>query len=199
AYAVFAISHIAEKNTSDRLYPRNRLNRFVSDTAHLPNGLSGSIIDCKRYIMSVSSPSTRHEGFWQLHQSGCFIIPNPWDIGSARWLARAGFKALASTSSGFAFSRGHGDGDMGVDDVLQHCHELVQATNLPVNADFEDGHARDIPTLKENVRRCVATGVSGLSIEDATGDADKPLYDRDEAAKRMRAAREAIDATGENV
>lgn len=141
----------------------------------------------------------RRAAFRDLHREGCFILPNPWDPGSAKWLAQAGFKALASTSSGYAFSRGKADGDVGVDEVLAHLRELVDATSLPVNADFEDGHARDLEGLADNVRRCVATGVAGLSIEDATGDATHPLYDFDEAVARMRTARQAIDATGEDV
>lgn len=149
--------------------------------------------------MQSVSLASRHAAFRQLHREGCFVIPNPWDIGSARWLAQAGFKALATTSSGHAFSRGRADGDVDVDEVLQHCRDLVEATNLPVNADFEAGHARDLGTLKDHVRRCVATGVSGLSIEDTSGNPEQPLYDFDEAVARMQAAREAIDATGEDV
>ncbi|HLQ84723.1 MAG TPA: isocitrate lyase/phosphoenolpyruvate mutase family protein [Salinisphaeraceae bacterium] len=149
--------------------------------------------------MSTSQFAPRHAAFRQLHASGCFILPNPWHIGAARWLAQAGFKALATTSSGYAFSRGKADGAVHVDEVLQHCSEIVAATNLPVNADFEDGHARDLPTLQDNVRRCVATGVSGLSIEDASGDPASPLYSFAEAVERMHAAREAIDATDEDV
>ncbi len=141
----------------------------------------------------------RRAAFRQLHAAGCFIIPNPWDVGSARWLANAGFKALASTSSGYAFSRGRNDGDIGVDEMLAHLRELVEATDLPVNADFEDGHARELDALAANVRRCVDTGVAGISIEDATGDAGHPLYDLDEAVARMRTARQAIDATGADV
>ncbi|HET7267272.1 MAG TPA: isocitrate lyase/phosphoenolpyruvate mutase family protein [Oleiagrimonas sp.] len=149
--------------------------------------------------MTRSPYAERRAAFRQLHASGCFVIPNPWDVGSAKWLAHAGFKALASTSSGYAFSRGKADGDVGVEEVLAHLTELVGATSLPVNADFEDGHARDPGQLADNVRRCVATGVAGLSIEDATGDADQPLYAFDQAVARMRAARSAIDATGEDV
>src|SRR5690625_5276578 len=148
----------------------------------------------------VRSPfAQRRAAFRQLHAAGCFVLPNPWDVGSARWLAQAGFKALASTSSGYAFSRGKADGDVGVDEVLAHLTELVNATPLPVNADFEDGHARDLDGLADNVRRCVATGVAGLSIEDASGDAAQPLYDFERAVARMRAARSAIDASGEDV
>ncbi|HET7301593.1 MAG TPA: isocitrate lyase/phosphoenolpyruvate mutase family protein [Oleiagrimonas sp.] len=141
----------------------------------------------------------RRAAFRDLHREGCFILPNPWDPGSAKWLAQAGFKALASTSSGYAFSRGHADGDIGVDEVLAHLRELVDATDLPVNADFESGHARDLEGLAANVRRCVDTGVAGLSIEDSTGDKDHPLYDYDEAVARMRAARKAIDESGADV
>lgn len=149
--------------------------------------------------MITPNIATRRAAFRQLHASGCFVIPNPWDTGSARWLAQLGFKALASTSSGYAFSRGHVDGAVDVDAVLQHLRELVEATSLPVNADFEDGHARDLGQLAANVRCCIDTGVAGLSIEDSTGDATQPLYTLDEAVARMRAARAAIDASGVDV
>lgn len=143
--------------------------------------------------------SARRAAFRKLHESGCFVIPNPWDAGSAHALASLGFQALATTSSGFAWSRAHADNTVDVDTVLAHCREIVEATDLPVNADFEDGHARDLEGLRENVRRCVETGVAGLSIEDSTGDASQPLYDFDEAVARMRAARKAIDASGKDV
>jgi 2-methylisocitrate lyase-like PEP mutase family enzyme len=141
----------------------------------------------------------RRARFRSLHEGGCFVIPNPWDIGSARFLAHLGFQALASTSSGFAFSRGVPDMGVPLDGVLAHLGELARATELPVNADFEDGHATSIEELESNVARCVATGVSGLSIEDATGRPDQPLYPLEEAVARMRAARRAIDATGTGV
>ena len=149
--------------------------------------------------MNASKWSARRAAFRRLHESGCFLIPNPWDAGSARALAALGFEALATTSSGFAWSRAHADNAMDVDAVLVHCREIVEATELPVNADFEDGHARDIDGLKKNVRRCIETGVAGLSIEDSTGDPSQPLYDFAEAVARIRAARAAIVATGEDV
>ena len=149
--------------------------------------------------MNTSKWSARRAAFRKLHESGCFLIPNPWDGGSARALEKLGFKALATTSSGFAWSRAHADNAMDVEAVLAHCREIVEATELPVNADFEDGHARDIDGLKKNVTRCVDTGVAALSIEDSTGDPSQPLYDFDEAVARMRAARAAIDASGEDV
>jgi 2-methylisocitrate lyase-like PEP mutase family enzyme len=141
----------------------------------------------------------RRARFRSLHERGCFVIPNPWDIGSARFLAHLGFQALASTSSGFAFSRGVPDMGVPVEQVLAHLGDLVGATDLPVNADFEDGHAATEEELADNIRRCVATGVAGLSIEDATGRKDQPLYRLEEAVDRMRAARRAIDATGTGV
>jgi 2-methylisocitrate lyase-like PEP mutase family enzyme len=149
--------------------------------------------------MPVPTIADRRAAFRRLHADGCFVIPNPWDAGSARYLQQLGFKALATTSSGFAWSRGRTDGAMALDDVLDHCRALVEATPLPVNADFEDGHARDLDGLADNVRRCVATGVAGLSIEDATGDAAKPLYPLADAVARMRTARAAIDAAGGDV
>jgi 2-methylisocitrate lyase-like PEP mutase family enzyme len=139
--------------------------------------------------------------FRRLHESGCFVIPNPWDIGTARYLKHLGFAALATTSSGFSFSRGLPDTDWAVprDMALGHIAEIVSATDLPVNADFESGYAHDPEALAENVRLCVATGVAGLSIEDATGDLNRPLYDLPLAVERIRAARAAIDKTGTGV
>lgn len=149
--------------------------------------------------MNQTVYGARRAAFRKLHARGCFLIPNPWDAGSAHALASLGFKALATTSSGYAWSHAMPDHVPDVEQVLAHCREIVAATELPVNADFEDGHARDIAGLKKNVRRCIDTGVAGLSIEDSTGDAAQPLYDFDEAVARMRAARAAIDASGEDV
>ena len=137
--------------------------------------------------------------FRSLHDSGCFVIPNPWDIGTARYLQHLGFKALATTSAGFAFSRGLPDNAVVRDDVLAHIAAIVAATDLPVNADFEGGFAHDPAGVAESVRLCVATGVAGLSIEDSTGEKDTPLYDLDHAVARIRAARAAIDKSGEDV
>jgi len=143
----------------------------------------------------------RRAVFRNLHESGCFVIPNPWDIGTARYLRGLGFKALATTSAGFAFSRGLPDADWAVprDLALTHIAEIVKATDLPVNADFESGYAHEPENLAENVRLCIATGVAGLSIEDATGDRDKPLYDLAQAVARISAARKAIDDSGTGV
>jgi 2-methylisocitrate lyase-like PEP mutase family enzyme len=139
--------------------------------------------------------------FRELHASGCFVLPNPWDIGSAVFLDRLGFKALATTSAGFAFSRGLPDSVRAIprDLMLAHVRDIAQATKLPVHADFQSGYADDPESLAENVKRCVATGVSGLSIEDASGDDAHPLYDRAIAIARIQAARRAIDETGSGV
>ncbi|MBV8820431.1 MAG: isocitrate lyase/phosphoenolpyruvate mutase family protein, partial [Acidobacteriaceae bacterium] len=139
--------------------------------------------------------------FQELHREGCFVIPNPWDIGSALYLQRLGFRALATTSSGLAFSRGLPDTDWAVprDLVLSHIAEIAQAADLPVNADFESGYSHDPEGVAENVTLCTGTGVAGLSIEDATGDAEKPLYDLPLAVERIQAARTAIDASGRGV
>ena len=141
------------------------------------------------------------ERFRELHESGCFVIPNPWDVGSAVYLRHLGFKALATTSSGFAFSRGMPDNIRYVqrDTVLAHFREIVNATPLPVNGDFQNGHADEPEHIAENVALCVATGVAGLSIEDSTGDETKPLYDFELAIERIKAARRAIDQSGEPV
>ena len=113
----------------------------------------------------MPSVEDKRREFRQLHESGCFAIPNPWDVGSARYLQHLGFKAIATTSAGFAFSRGLPDGAVKRDDMLAHIKELVDATNIPVNADFENGYADDPDDVAESVRLCVATGVAGLSIE----------------------------------
>ncbi len=134
--------------------------------------------------------------FRAMHESGCFVIPNPWDIGSARYLQGLGFKALASTSSGFAWSQGFPDSKVTRDLVLRHLQELVAATDVPINADFESGYAADPAGVAESVRLAIQAGVAGLSIEDSTGDSSNPLYSVDEACARIRAARLAIDGAG---
>ncbi|HET6150884.1 MAG TPA: isocitrate lyase/phosphoenolpyruvate mutase family protein [Polyangia bacterium] len=142
-------------------------------------------------------PAAIH-AFRRLHDSGCFVMPNPWDVGSAVFLHRLGFKALASTSAGLAFSRGVPDrvGALDVSEVLAHLSALAAATPLPLNADFQAGYARDPEGVAAQVRRCVATGVAGLSIEDASGDQVAPLFERAQAIERVRAARRAIDDSG---
>ena len=141
----------------------------------------------------------KRKTFHALHASGCFVIPNPWDIGSARWLQGLGFKALASTSSGFAWSQGFPDNQVTREIVLAHLRALVEATDVPINADFEGGFAADPAGVAASVALAVATGVAGLSIEDSTGEREKPLYDLDAATARMRAARAAIDKAGGEV
>ena len=148
--------------------------------------------------MSHARPSIadKRRAFQRLHEAGCFVIPNPWDAGSARFLQSLGFKALATTSSGFAWSRGRSDGAISRDVALTHLHEIVAATDLPVNADFESGFALDAAGVAESVRLAIETGVAGLSIEDSTGDAAKPLHELAAAVERIRAARKAIDKAG---
>ena len=131
--------------------------------------------------------------FRALHESGCFVLPNPWDIGTAIYLERLGFSALATTSAGFAFSRSKPDGGIPRDEMLAHIREIVKATALPVNADFHAGYAYEPEDVAANVRLCVQTGVAGLSIEDSTGRSDRPLYEKKLAIERIRAARSAID------
>jgi len=145
--------------------------------------------------------SSKIETFRALHQSGCFVLPNPWDAGSAFYLEHLGFKALATTSAGFAFSKALADGPEFVsrDVMLEHFRELVEATSLPVNADFQNGYADDPEDVAESVRLCVETGVAGLSIEDNSGQSEEPLYDFDLALERIKAARKAIDDTGMGV
>jgi 2-methylisocitrate lyase-like PEP mutase family enzyme len=138
--------------------------------------------------------------FAELHASpGCFVMPNPFDIGSAKYLASLGFPALASTSAGMAFAAGKGDGAVDRAYALSHIRDLAEATDLPLNADFEAGFARDAEGVHESARLCVGAGVAGFSIEDYTGDPRAPLYSLNEAVERLRAARAAINATGEKV
>jgi 2-methylisocitrate lyase-like PEP mutase family enzyme len=137
--------------------------------------------------------------FRALHEQGCFVIPNPWDTGSARFLEGLGFKALATTSSGFAWSQGQADGAMSREHILAHLRELVEATELPVNADFENGFAADAQGVAASVSLAIEMGVAGLSIEDSTGNAADPLFPVDVAVERLRAARKAIDASGADV
>ncbi len=148
--------------------------------------------------MTPTNPTVaeKRAAFRALHAQGCFVIPNPWDTGSARYLEGLGYKALATTSSGFAWSHGQADGAIARDAVLAHLRELVAATALPVNADFENGFGADPRAVAESVRLAVETGVAGLSIEDSTGNADAPLFPIEVAVERMRAARGAIDAAG---
>jgi 2-methylisocitrate lyase-like PEP mutase family enzyme len=145
------------------------------------------------------STADKRRAFRALHQSGCFVIPNPWNVGSARYMQGLGFKALATTSSGYAHSIGYADGDVTRDMMLAHYREIAQATDIPLNADFEGGYADDPDEVAANVRLCIDTGVAGLSIEDFTGDESSPLYDFDLAVKRVKAARDAIDKAGGDV
>ncbi|MDR5773820.1 MULTISPECIES: isocitrate lyase/phosphoenolpyruvate mutase family protein [unclassified Caballeronia] len=138
----------------------------------------------------------KRSAFRALHDSGCFVSPNPWDIGSARYLETLGFKAIATTSSGFAWSKGHADNTVERDAVLAHLKELVDATDLPVNADFESGFGKTPQEIAASVKLAIATGVAGLSIEDSTGDESAPLFAIDVAVERMKAARRAIDENG---
>jgi 2-methylisocitrate lyase-like PEP mutase family enzyme len=139
---------------------------------------------------------TRRQIFRALHREGCFALPNPWDVGTARYLRHLGFSAIATTSAGYAFSRGVADGSVGRDEMLAHIRDLVEATDLPVNADFENGYADDPDAVAANVRLCVATGVAGLSIEDAADRRDNSIYELPLAVERIQAAREAIGDSG---
>jgi len=144
----------------------------------------------------MNNQSSAIKEFRALHESGCFVLPNPWDAGSAIYLEHLGFKALATTSAGFAFSKGLPDGPSAVslDLMLEHFREIAAATSLPVNADFQNGYADEPDGVAANVKLCIATGVAGLSIEDSTRKNDTPLYDFDLAIERIEAARTAIDA-----
>lgn len=148
----------------------------------------------------ISEPVARkRETFRRLHESGCFVIPNPWDRGSARLLEQLGFPALATTSSGFAWSMGRPDNGVSLDDVLAHIQGIAAAVDVPVSADFEHGFATRPEDVATNVARAAATGIAGLSIEDSTGEAADPLFDFALAVERIRGARRAIDANGSGV
>jgi 2-methylisocitrate lyase-like PEP mutase family enzyme len=151
--------------------------------------------------MTSSRPSIsdKRSTYRALHKSGCFVIPNPWNVGTACYLQGLGFKALATTSAGFAHAQGMPDSGPTRDMVLAHLREIVAATDVPVNADFEGGYADDPEGVAESVRLAVETGVAGLSIEDSTGDPDNPLYTFDLAVARVKAARAAIDKAGGDV
>lgn len=142
------------------------------------------------------SVADKRRAFAAMHTSGCFVIPNPWDVGSASYLESLGFQALATTSSGFAWSRACADNTISRDMALEHLHDLVRNVDVPVNADFESGFASTAADVEESVRLAIDTGVAGLSIEDSTGDTAQPLFSLDEAVERMRAARRAIDRCG---
>jgi 2-methylisocitrate lyase-like PEP mutase family enzyme len=149
--------------------------------------------------MTTPSAAEKRKIFRKLHDAGCFVIPNPWNVGSARYLQGLGFPALATTSSGYAHSQGYADGALDAAAVLAHFAELAAATDVPLNADFEDGLADDLDGLAQNVTRCVATGVAGLSIEDSPNSGAIPLYPIDIAVARVKAARAAIDRAGGDV
>ena len=138
----------------------------------------------------------RCEAFHDLHQSGCFVIPNPWDVGSARVLAQLGFPALATTSSGFAWSQGKCDNAVPLDEAIEHFRTIAAAVDIPLNGDFEGGFAIEPAGVAANVARAIATGIAGISLEDSTGDPSNPLFDFDLSVERMRAARAAIDQSG---
>jgi 2-methylisocitrate lyase-like PEP mutase family enzyme len=178
----------AKCKSNIELFGRNLSTKTTAKQSRLARSATMSISDARA-------------AFRKLHDGGCFVIPNPWDVGTARYLRHCGFKALATTSAGAAFSMGLPDTDWAVtrDTMLAHIRTIVEASELPVNADFESGYAHEPEAVAENVRLCVATGVAGLSIEDATGDTVNPLYDLDTAVARMRAARRAIDQSGADV
>jgi len=168
-------------------------NREERASCDFFNGTEGSALraDC----------GPQRKAFRALHESGCFVIPNPWDVGSARYLQHLGFPALATTSAGFAFSQGLPDSDVAVsrDLSLSHIATIAGAVDLPVNADFASGYGASPEDVEDSVARCVATGVAGLSVEDATGEPSSPLYELPFAVERIRAARQAIDRAGGEV
>jgi 2-methylisocitrate lyase-like PEP mutase family enzyme len=147
----------------------------------------------------MSVQDDRVAAFRELHASGCFVIPNPWDVGSAVALQRLGFKALATTSAGFAWSVGRPDNEIELEQALVHLRAVAAAVDVPVNADFEGGFAIEPEQVAANVKLAAATGIAGLSIEDSTGDEAEPLYGFELAVERVRAARQAIDESGTGI
>ncbi len=147
----------------------------------------------------MNAPSDRVAAFHRLHASGCFVMPNPWDAGSALALQQMGFEALATTSAGFAWTVGRADDGVTLDQTIEHLRVIAEAVDVPVNADFKDAFAVDPQDVNVNVKRAAATGVAGLSVEDSTGDDAHPLHDFELAVERVRAAREAIDESGTGV
>src|SRR5689334_18705812 len=181
----------AARQTSARLIDRSAVGIVLPrvDVPRLRYFAGGS-------PMPRPSIAEKRSTFRALHQQGCFVIPNPWNVGTTRYLQSLGFKALATTSSGHAHSQGLSDGDATRDIVLAHCREIADAADVPVNSDYENGYADDLGALADNVRACVETGVAGLSIEDFTGNDADPIYAFDVAVKRVRAARGAIGNSG---
>jgi 2-methylisocitrate lyase-like PEP mutase family enzyme len=146
--------------------------------------------------MSSPTVAQKRAVFRELHRSGCFVLPNPWDVGSARYLARLGFKALATTSAGYAWSCGLADGQLTRDQALEHMRLMAASTDLPINADYESGYADTLDELAQSVRMAVDTGVAGISIEDSSGVANSPIRSLRESVDRLRVARQVIDETG---
>lgn len=155
--------------------------------------------DARGYPARMTTPAARIARFRELHVAGCFVMPNPWDAGSARLLAGLGFKALATTSAGFAWTQGKRDNGVTLEQVLAHLRDIAAAVDVPVNADFEGGFAVQPEDVAVNVGAALATGIAGISIEDSTGDAAQPLFEFELAVERVRAARRAIDASGARV
>jgi methylisocitrate lyase len=151
------------------------------------------------HLQHMTQVNDRCRVFRQLHESGCFVIPNPWDAGSARLLAQLGFPALATTSSGFAWSLGKADNHATLAETLAHLQSITQAVDVPVNADFEGGFATEPAAVNANVAAATSTGIAGLSIEDSTGNASSPLFEFGLAVERIRAARRAIDESGTGI
>jgi len=164
-------------------------------------GISTSEFGSTGGSASRAAYDARRRAFRGLHEGGCFVIPNPWDIGSARYLQHLGFPALATTSAGFAFSQGLPDSDVAVsrDRSLAHIAEIAASVDVPVNADFQSGYGVQPQEVADSVARCVATGVAGLSVEDSTGERSSPLYELPLAVERIHAARQAIDRSGSGV
>ena len=158
----------------------------------------GPLASISSYLFAMAH-SDRCREFRELHQSGCFVIPNPWDLGSARLLAKLGFRALATTSSGFAWSLGRADNHVTLDEALGHIRSIAEGVDVPINADFEGGFAIEPAAVYSNVAAAMSTGIAGLSVEDSTGNQSEPLFELALGVERIRAARKAIDDSGTGI
>src|ERR1700688_4807118 len=193
----------ARREGWEAFIPAHRIQSSARSRSKHLNGVAprGGLLRCRRPAarggIPVATTSEKRKTFRRMHESGCFVLPNPWDVGSVRYLQGLGFKALASTSSGAAWSLGAPDNGITLEQAIAHVAALVAVTDLPVDADFEHGFADDPEGVARHVARCLATGVAALSIEDSTGEQTGPLYELSRAVERIQAARAAVDEAGQ--
>lgn len=199
-----ALGHVS-MHTGQIVYLAKALRREGWTSLSIPPGMSAEYNRnpgnerAEAHAAALAAPVAAARAFHSLHESGCFVMPNAWDVGTARVLAGLGFKAIATTSAGFAWSLGRPDNHVTLDEALAHCRLMAASVSVPVNADFEGGFAVEPDAVAVNVALAVRTGIAGLSIEDSTGNPEAPLFEIDLAVNRIRAARRAIDASGSGV